>query len=83
MVRGYDKTIDGQTLEFRYDNGSTITDIQTKSVWNFNGESIEGPMRGRTWLVFFSMKDFGSNGWHFIQTRSSMNSNSRGDLKKD
>jgi hypothetical protein len=30
MVRAYDRRIDGQTLEFRYDNGSTITDIQTK-----------------------------------------------------
>jgi hypothetical protein len=47
MIRAYDRTIDGQTLEFRYDNGGTITDIQIKSLWNFDGEVIEGAMKGK------------------------------------
>jgi hypothetical protein len=47
MVRAYDSTIDGQTLEFRYDNEGSITDIQTKSVWNFDGQAIEGAMKGK------------------------------------
>jgi hypothetical protein len=46
MIRAYDRTIDGQTLEFRYYNAS-ITDIQTKSMWNFDGEAIEGAMKGK------------------------------------
>jgi hypothetical protein len=47
MVRAYDSTIDGQTLEFRYDNEGSITDIQTRSVWNFDGQAIEGAMKGK------------------------------------
>jgi hypothetical protein len=47
MVRAYDRRKDGQTLEFPYDNGGIITIIQIKSLWNFDGEVIEGAMKGK------------------------------------
>jgi hypothetical protein len=45
MARAYDRVVDGQTLEFQYDGG-TILD-QTGSVWNFDGEAVEGEMKGK------------------------------------
>ena len=60
MVRAYDRRIDGQTLEFRYDMAAPSQTFKQKNVWNFDAEAIEGPMRGKTWLVFCSMKDFAS-----------------------
>jgi hypothetical protein len=47
MVRVYVRRIDGQALEFRYDNDGSITDIQIESLWNFDGEVIEGAMKGK------------------------------------
>ncbi len=45
MVRAFDRTVDGQMLEFAYD-GDKIVD-QTGSVWNFEGEAIQGEMVGK------------------------------------
>jgi hypothetical protein len=45
MVRAYDRVIDGQTLDFQYDNGKIID--QTGSEWNFDGEAVEGKMKGK------------------------------------
>lgn len=45
MVRAYDRVLDGHTLEFQYDNGRIVD--QTRSVWNFDGEAIEGEMKGK------------------------------------
>jgi hypothetical protein len=45
MARAYDSAVDSQTLEFQYNDGK-ITD-QTGSVWNFDGEAIEGEMKGK------------------------------------
>jgi len=45
MVRAFDRTVDGLTLEFAYD-GDKIVD-QTGSVWNFEGEATEGEMAGK------------------------------------
>jgi hypothetical protein len=45
MVRAYDRVVDGQTLELQRDNGNII-DL-TGSVWNFDGEAIEGEMKGK------------------------------------
>lgn len=44
MARAYDRTVDGQTLEFQHDNGKIVD--QTGSVWNFDGEAIEGERKG-------------------------------------
>jgi hypothetical protein len=45
MVRAYDRVVDGQTLEFQYDNGGVVD--QTGSAWNFDGEAVEGEMKGK------------------------------------
>jgi Protein of unknown function (DUF3179) len=48
MARAFDSKIDGQKLEFQYDNNSTrITDRQSGSEWNLEGISTEGPMKGK------------------------------------
>jgi hypothetical protein len=46
MVRAYDTTVNDQTLELAYDNGRII-DIQTRSLWSFEGEAIEGATKGK------------------------------------
>ena len=46
MARAFTRIVDGQILEFEYSNGQII-DIQTKSTWNFDGESIEGQLKGK------------------------------------
>jgi hypothetical protein len=46
MARAYDRTLDGQVLDFRYHDGK-IVDKQTSSTWNFEGEAIEGEMKGK------------------------------------
>jgi hypothetical protein len=46
MVRAFNRITDEQILEFEYSNGQII-DTQTKSKWNFDGESIEGQLKGK------------------------------------
>lgn len=46
MVRAYDRSVDGQVLDFQYDDIKVI-DTQTSSVWNFEGAAIEGKMKGK------------------------------------
>jgi hypothetical protein len=46
MVRAYDRSVDGLVLDFQYDGGKVI-DTQTSSIWNFEGEAIEGEMKGK------------------------------------
>ncbi|MDE1765601.1 MAG: DUF3179 domain-containing protein [Thaumarchaeota archaeon] len=45
MVRAFDRNADGKTLDFVYIDGK-ITDKQTNSEWNFDGEAISGTMQG-------------------------------------
>lgn len=44
-VRAFDRTIDGETLEFEKTDDSII-DKQTGSEWNIDGMAIAGPMKG-------------------------------------
>lgn len=46
MVRPYDRSVDGLVLDFQY-NGGKVIDTQTSSIWNFEGEAIEGEMKGK------------------------------------
>lgn len=46
MVRAYDRSVDGLVLDFQYNDGKVI-DTQTSSIWNFEGEAIEGEMKGK------------------------------------
>jgi len=43
--RIFQRTVDGQILEFIYDDGMLI-DSQTESMWTYNGVAISGPMAG-------------------------------------
>ena len=45
MARAFNRVLDEQVLEFEYSH-EKIIDIQTRSTWNFDGESIEGPLKG-------------------------------------
>jgi len=42
----FDRTVDGQVLEFEYQNG-TMTDSETGSLWGFDGVAVDGEMTGR------------------------------------
>ncbi|MEM3160412.1 MAG: DUF3179 domain-containing protein [Nitrososphaera sp.] len=45
-ARAFDRTVDGQVLEFEYKDGA-MTDRQTASVWNFDGAAISGELEGK------------------------------------
>jgi hypothetical protein len=48
MVRVFDSTINGQNVEFQYDqNSGKIIDNQTGSEWNFDGIATAGEMIGK------------------------------------
>lgn len=64
MTRVFDRTVDGQVLEFEYKDGD-MTDRQTGSVWGFDGVAMKGEMTGKrlqrlpldqgfwfTWIAF-------------------------------
>lgn len=46
MIRTFDRTVEGQVLEFEYKEG-TMTDRQTGSVWDFDGVAVEGEFAGK------------------------------------
>lgn len=45
MARVFDRAIEDQILDFQLQSGKII-DIQTNSIWNIEGESIDGPLKG-------------------------------------
>lgn len=45
MARAFDRTINGETLEFEK-TGDLIIDKQTGSEWNIDGMAVSGPMAG-------------------------------------
>jgi hypothetical protein len=48
MARLFDPLVNGQALLFKYNfTNNTFTDNQTGSQWDFEGKSIEGPMKGK------------------------------------
>ena len=44
-TRGYDRTLNGEVLEFEYVD-EKIIDTKTKSVWNYDGHAISGSLEG-------------------------------------
>lgn len=51
MARLFDSSVDGQPLIFQYNSTSnSITDKKTGSQWNFEGKSIQGPLKGKELL---------------------------------
>lgn len=48
MVREYDPEVDGQILQFEYNQGNNnFIDKQTRSEWNLEGLAVNGPMKGK------------------------------------
>jgi uncharacterized protein DUF3179 len=51
MARVYDPVVNGQNLEFNYNikdkKDKKFVDKQTNSIWNFDGKSISGQMKGK------------------------------------
>ena len=48
MIRAYDPLVGGQVLEFSYNaKDQNFIDKQTNSLWNFEGKSISGQMKGK------------------------------------
>jgi hypothetical protein len=53
MARVFDRSVNGQTLIFQYNfTNNDITDKQTGSQWDFEGKSVEGPLKGKQLLRF-------------------------------
>ncbi len=47
-ARAFERPVwDGQLLEFEYD-GATLTDVQTGSVWDYDGMAVAGLLEGRS-----------------------------------
>ncbi len=44
--RAFDRTVSGQVLEFEYTDNK-IMDLQTGSIWNYDGVSISGELQGK------------------------------------
>jgi len=48
MARAFDSSHNGQSLVIQYNvTNNGFTDEQTGSLWNFEGKSIEGPLKGK------------------------------------
>ncbi len=45
MARAFNRVVDDTVLEFQYIDGK-IVDMQTNSQWNFDGQAIEGQLKG-------------------------------------
>ncbi len=45
QARVFDREIDNRVLSFEFENDS-LKDIQTDSVWNFEGTAVSGPLEG-------------------------------------
>ena len=48
MARVFDSSVNGQSLIFQYNfTNNSFSDKQTGSQWNFDGISVEGPLKGK------------------------------------
>lgn len=45
-VRAFERTVDGQSLEFTLD-GNKMVDSQTGSEWSLDGDAMSGPLKGK------------------------------------
>ena len=60
-VRAFERTIDGQELEFFAKSDSQalrLVDAQTGSEWDFTGEAVSGPYAGRKVKQIFVLNDY-------------------------
>jgi hypothetical protein len=42
----FNPTVKGQTLHFKLDTAGRLTDRETASVWNWDGEAVSGSLKG-------------------------------------
>lgn len=57
-VRFFDRRVDGQTLTFSVSSRGVVTDDQTGSVWNGEGEAVSGDFRGSRLTQVASTRSF-------------------------
>ena len=60
-VRAFERTIDGQELEFFAKPNSQplrLLDVQTGSEWDFTGKAVTGPYSGRKLKQIFVLNDY-------------------------
>ncbi|MBP9827898.1 DUF3179 domain-containing protein [Patescibacteria group bacterium] len=57
-VRFFDRRVEGVTLTFSVSSGGVVTDDQTGSVWNGEGEAVSGEYRGVRLTQVVSMRSF-------------------------
>lgn len=61
----FDRKVNGQTISFKKINAAgQINDIATNSVWNPNGECVDGPLKGEKLQPIQAYQEF----WHSWQT---------------
>jgi len=56
-ARAFSPVLDGRSLSFQYLDG-TYTDIQTHSVWNYDGVAVSGPFQGKILTRFVTITSF-------------------------
>lgn len=60
-LRVFDRTVDGKKLEFFRDKDSPVfrlRDGETGSEWDFTGECVAGPMKGKRLKQVYAFKDY-------------------------
>jgi Protein of unknown function (DUF3179) len=60
-IRAFETTVDGRNLDFFTQQGSSpmkLVDSKTASEWNFEGEAVFGPLKGKRLKKVAILKDF-------------------------
>ena len=81
MARVYDPVVNGQTLEFNYNiKDKKFVDKQTNSMWNFDGKSISGQMKGKQ-LTRLSFDEGFWFEWVAFHPKTELYDSSNNDVK--
>lgn len=81
MARVYDPVVNGHTLEFNYNiKDKKFVDKQTNSMWNFDGKSISGQMKGKQ-LTRLSFDEGFWFEWVAFHPKTELYDSSNNDVK--
>jgi hypothetical protein len=81
MARVYDPVVNGQILEFNYNiKDKKFVDKQTNSIWNFDGKSISGQMKGKQ-LTRLSFDEGFWFEWVAFHPKTELYDSSNNDVK--
>jgi hypothetical protein len=81
MARVYDPVVNGQTLEFNYNiKDKKFVDKQTNSMWNFDGKSSSGQMKGKQ-LTRLSFDEGFWFEWVAFHPKTELYDSSNNDVK--